>query len=196
MYCASMPAESAGGGTSRRCCGGATPTPRPAGLRPPEPPFRWSPFVARVGRCFAAQLWSPFVVRLGRCFAAQLWSPFVVRLGRCFAAQLWSPSVLTVGALLRSPPVVTFGAHLGWSRLVPLFWPCFVAGSSVSCFLWAPVCRACHLGVVVEGRIVSWFGLFGGGFRHCRREPEGAGCLGHYLWGHGQLAGPPAGFGG
>jgi hypothetical protein len=99
-----------------------------------------------------------------------------------------SPRVVAVLALLRSPPGVTLGGRL--------FWPCFVAGSSVRCFLWAPVCRACHPGVVVEGRIVSWFGLFGGGFRHCQGCRRAPGDLGHYLWGHGQLAGPPAGFGG
>jgi hypothetical protein len=140
-----------------------------------------------LGRCFAAQRWSPSVLTVGALlrrpavvtFGAHRWGVVSLasgghlrcsRLGRCFAAQRWSPSVLTVGALLRSPPGVTLGGRL--------FWRCFVAGSSVSCFLWAPVCRACHLGVVVEGRIVSWFGLFGGGFRHCqgsRRASEGAG---------------------
>ncbi|MDT7672014.1 MAG: hypothetical protein QOC74_4797 [Pseudonocardiales bacterium] len=89
--------------------------------------------------------------------------------GGTFGGHCWAlrrrPSVVTFGvgrcSGVASP---AFGGHLGWPAVVA----CFVAGSSVSCFLWAPVCRACHLGVVVEGRIVSWFGLFGDGFATAR----------------------------
>ncbi|MDT7586516.1 MAG: hypothetical protein QOE32_4066 [Pseudonocardiales bacterium] len=176
---------------------GCNPHAPPGGASPPGTPLsvvtfrgpRWALLRRPAVVTFRGPAWAllrrPAVVTFG----AHCWGVASPPSGGHLRCSLLGVASLASGGRLRcSPRVVTLGGRL--------FWACFVAGSSVSCFLWAPVCRACHLGVVVEGRIVSWFGLFGGGFRHCQGCRRASGDLGHYLWGHGQLAGPPAGFAG